>query len=134
MRPVALRHFLATMLAAVPLAGCPAEDDAGDDTPALGASPTKARQACEDFVDHAAAMLQRTCAPEYSLEDLKAELESGFESRFGTGCEGADGLRDEASFYADCLPGLDAMNTCPEGGEGAMPEACGDQLQFVAGR
>ena len=134
MRPVTLRRVLAVMLAAVPLAGCPVEDEGSESTPALGGTRAKARQACADFVDHAAAMLQRTCAPEYSLEDLRAELESGFESRFGTGCGGADGLRDEASFYGDCLPGLDAMNTCPEGGEGAMPEACGDQLQFVNAR
>jgi hypothetical protein len=79
-------------------------------------------------------MLQRTCAPQYSLEELEAELESGFESRFGAGCEGADGIRDADAFYEACLPGLDAMDTCPEDGTGTMPESCSDQLQFVADR
>jgi len=122
------------MLAAFPLAGCSVEDEGIASTPTLGGTGTKARQACTHFVDHAAAMLQRTCAPEYSVEDLKDELESSFESRFGTGCAGSVGLRDELSFYQDCLPGLDAMNTCPEDGAGAMPEECGDQLQFLNAR
>lgn len=112
---------------ALALSGCPVEHDDGGEPPPLGGSPEAAAKACHDFVQRAAAMLQRTCEGNYTLEELEAELEG----QFGGGCDEADGLRDEKSFREECLPGLDAMMDCLAEQRAALPAACNDQLQFV---
>lgn len=117
---------------ALALAGCPVEHDEGGEPPPLGGTPEAAAKACHDFVQRAAAMLQRTCESNYTLEELEADLESSFEAKFGGGCDEADGLRDEKSFREECLPGLDAMMDCLADQKTALPAACNDQLQFIA--
>ena len=124
--------FLSPLFALL-LSGCPVEHEEGAAQPELGGTPEAAVKACHDFVSHAAAMMQRTCDANATLDELEADLESQFESSYGDGgCDGADGIRDEAEFYEACLPGLDAMEDCLADREAALPEACGDQLQFVA--
>lgn len=122
-------HWIFTLARA--LAGCPVEHDDGGEPPPLGGTPDAAAKACHDFVQRAAAMLQRTCESNYTLEELEADLESSFEAKFGGGCDAADGLRDEKSFREECLPGLDAMMECLADQKAALPAACNDQLQFV---
>jgi hypothetical protein len=116
---------------ALALAGCPVEHEDGAAQPELGGTPAEAVKACHDFVSHAAAMMQRTCDANASLDELEAELESQFASKYDGGCDRADGLRDSTSFYDECLPGLDAMEDCLADRQAAMPEACSQQLQFV---
>jgi hypothetical protein len=128
-----MRLIRVSPLFALLLMGCPKDREEGAAQPELGGTPEAAVKACHDFVSHAAAMMQRTCDANETLEELEAELESQFESSYGDGgCEGADGLRDEMSFYEACLPGLDTMEDCLADREAALPEACGDQLQFIA--
>ena len=128
------RHRLhaAAPLVALALAGCPVEHAPGGEPEPLGSDQDKAVQACKDFVQHAAEMLQRTCEPNESVEDLAAVLEGQFEERYGGGCEAADGVRDLDAFYGDCLPAMDATETCLTDRSEALPEACSNQLQFVA--
>jgi hypothetical protein len=48
---------------------------------------------------------------------------------FGRGCEGADSIRDEAAFFDQCLPAMDALS-CTDLRAGNAPESCTDQIEY----
>ncbi len=116
-------------LLALCLTGCPIEHDDKADPPPMGGTPAKARQACHDYVSHAAEMIHRVCDDGENASP--AELEDAIEAQMVQPCDEADGLRDAASFNDECLPGLDALEVCPSAANNVMPPACSDQIQFA---
>lgn len=113
------------MLARRAWLGILAASGCGDDGPDCdNADNTGACEACVDLVATAA----ERCADcgFASREECESQLKAGLPSG---GCEGADGVRDEESLYAECLPGLEVIS-CDDFLSGILDASCMDQIQY----
>jgi hypothetical protein len=114
------RAFARLLVVAGLLCGC-----SDDDPEFVCEGSTEPARACCDF---ARAVLENCnrCNPDSERDCVDSVSVAIDDSSNGAGCDGADGLRDSASFYDECLPALRAL-ACTDT---AIPDSCRDQIRY----
>lgn len=110
------------------LTACGSGEDL-DDVDGSGYDRAAAQRACREMVDALAERIVALCegAGDSDRVSVAREIERGLPG--GTSCRDALRLRDEASFYERCLPGVRDLDACPESGF-VLPDACLGQIYF----
>lgn len=94
---------------------------------ACGSNPGE--DACEAFVESYSKRYADDCALA-TRAAVRASIFASFASLGVDQCSDFTKVRDEASFYDECLPGIEAQ-TCTEIAGSALPTSCNMQLQVV---
>jgi hypothetical protein len=87
-----------------------------------GEEPSHAEQVCLDTANEFTGAIVTACGEDPAA--TREQVLSGLR-----GCNGVAGIRDQASLYTECFPGLDALS-CADLQAGALPAACQQQILF----
>lgn len=92
---------------------------------ACGTSPGE--DACEAFIDAYSKRVVDDCGMS-TRAAVRADIFRGFSSLGVDECSDFTKVRDETSFYGECLPGVEVLECSTLG---PLPSACNSQLLVV---
>ena len=88
-----------------------------------------ATEACRDFLTAFGNVAERCGDDREVVEEI---IENDIRATYGSGCGGADRIRDEDDFYDVCLPYIESLS-CDDYASGtfSFPPECIDQLIYL---
>jgi len=86
--------------------------------------------ACEAFVDAYTTRASDECALG-TREEIRAAIFVGFSPLGVDECSDFTKVRDEDSFYAECIPAIQVLECSAFSSSSSLPTSCSTQLQVV---